>query len=285
MSSWPRSDRAGVAAVALAAACWGTWSAFLRPTGLPGTVTGPLMFAAMGLFALPFALRGPAVRWDRGTLALLVANALFDAINVVTFFEAMQRTTVAVAVLSHYLAPILVAVAAPRIEGTRVPGALGWAALATAGLTLVLEPWHTRGPVAIGALLGAASAACYAANVFIVRRLVPRLGAARTVSYHALLGAVLLLPLGAGELHLVTGPALARLGVGSLVLGALAGAVFVRGLDRIGSARAAVLTFAEPMVAVAVGWLVFDEPLGAIAGVGAALIVIAGIGTSRAHAR
>ena len=285
MSSWPRSDRAGVAAVAAAAASWGLWSAVLRPTGLPGNVTGPVMFLAMGLCALPFALRGPRARWDRGTLALLVANAIFDAINVVTFFEALQRTTVAVAVLTHYLAPILVAVGAPRIEGTRVPGALAWAALATAGLTLVLEPWHTQGPVAVGAALGAVSAVCYAGNVFIVRRLVPRLGAARTVSYHSLLGAALMAPFGLAELHLVTAPDLARLALGSLVLGAIAGAVFLRGLDRIGSARTAVLTFAEPVVAVAVGWLVFDEPLGAIAGVGALCILAAGIGTSRAHAR
>ncbi|MCE9577458.1 MAG: DMT family transporter [Deltaproteobacteria bacterium] len=284
MSSWPRSDRAGVAAVALAAASWGTWSAVLRPTGLPGNVTGPVMFLAMGLFTLPFALRGPRARWDRGTIALLVGNAIFDVINVVTFFEALQRTTVAVAVLTHYLAPILVAVGAPRIEGTRVPGALAWAALATAGLTLVLEPWHTQGPVAVGAALGAISAVCYAGNVFVVRRLVPRLGAARTVSYHSLLGAALIAPFGLAGLHQVTASDLARLAIGSLVLGAIAGAVFLRGLDRIGSARAAVLTFAEPVVAVAVGWLVFDEPLGAIAGVGAVLILAAGIGTSRAHA-
>jgi drug/metabolite transporter (DMT)-like permease len=285
MSSWPRSDRAGVAAVAVAAASWGLWSAVLRPTGLPGDVTGPILFAAMGVFALPFALRGPRVRWDRATVALLFGNAIFDAINVVTFFEALQRTTVAVAVLTHYLAPILVAIGAPRIEGTRVPGALGWAALATAGLALVLEPWHAHGPVALGAALGAASAVCYAGNVFVVRRLVARIGAARAISYHSLVGAALLAPLAAGELHRVTGPDLARLLVGALTLGTLAGVAFVRGLARIGAARAAVLTFAEPVVAVAVGWVMFDEPLGAITGVGAALIVAAGVGTTRAHAR
>src|SRR4249919_280767 len=109
----------GVVMVALAAASWGTWSLFLRPTGLPATTTSPIMFAVMGLFALPLSLRERTPQWDRTTYLLLAGNTLTDSLNVITFFAAMQKTTVAIAVLTHYLAPILIALAAPRIEGTR----------------------------------------------------------------------------------------------------------------------------------------------------------------------
>ena len=59
---------AGVALVAIAAASWGTWSLFLRPTHLPATVTTPIIFLVMGLVTLPVALRAPPVAWDRAAL-------------------------------------------------------------------------------------------------------------------------------------------------------------------------------------------------------------------------
>jgi drug/metabolite transporter (DMT)-like permease len=279
-----RPDRAGLLLVAVAASSWGTWSLFLRPTHLAGPIAGPLVFALMGLLLLPHALRAPAPRWDRTALALLGASAALDALNVVTFFEALERTTVAVATLTHYLAPILIALTAPRIEGERVPGAITWALVASAGLLLVLEPWRAQGPILAGAVLGAISAVCYAGNVFVARRLVPRIGPDRAVSYHALLGAALLAPYALPHEAEVGSAALLRIAIGSLVLGSIAGTMFLRGLARVGSSRAAVLTFAEPMVAVAVGWIAWGEALGPTAAVGAALVVTAGVGVSRAQA-
>jgi DME family drug/metabolite transporter len=58
--------------------------------------------------------------------------------------------------------------------------------------------------------------------------------------------------------------------------------VFTVGLLRIGSARAAVLAFMEPIVAVAVGVLVWGEPLRPLAMVGGALVLGAGIQVARA---
>ena len=49
--------------VALSAAAWGTWTLFLHPTGLPGLVTTPIVFAVMGLIA---ALVRSALREPRG---------------------------------------------------------------------------------------------------------------------------------------------------------------------------------------------------------------------------
>ena len=118
-----RAMHAGIAMVTVAAASWGTWSLFLRPTGLSALVTAPIMFAVMALVAFPLTLREPPARWDRTTLLLLAANTVTDAVNVITFFGALTYTTVAIAVLTHYLAPILIALAAPRIEGTAARGA------------------------------------------------------------------------------------------------------------------------------------------------------------------
>lgn len=236
----------------------------------------------VGLAALPAGLRGPPTRWDRTTLVLIALNAGFDALNVLAFFAALGHTTVAIAVLTHYLAPIVVALAAPRIDRVITRGAGLAAAVALAGLVIILEPWRAPAHGAItGALLGAGSAICYAGNSFTLLRIAPRIGAARALAYHALLAAVAMTPLAAGQLGQITPRALALLIAGSVVLGAGAGVAYTLGLTRIGTARAAVLTFIEPIVAVAVGAIVWDEPLHPIALLGGALVLGAGISVAR----
>lgn len=272
--------------VAITAASWGTWSLFLRPTGLPAMVTSPIVFAVMGLVALPLALRAAPTTWDRATIALLLANTVFDALNLVTFFGAMETTTVAIAVLTHYLAPILVALAAPRIDRVASPGAGPAALVALLGLVIVLEPWHAPAAGATtGAALGVTSAVCYAGNVFTVRRLATRIGAPRAMAYHSLIIAAVALPLvwvlGVRQMGAITGRDLLLLVAGASTIGAASGIVFAIGLTKIGSARAAVLTFAEPLVAVAVGALVWDEPLHPLAALGGAMVLAAGIYVAR----
>ena len=270
--------RAGILMVTAAAASWGTWSLFLRPTELPSHVTGPLIFAMMAVVGFPFTLREPPAQWDRRTVLLLFANAAADALNVLTFFAALEYTTVAIAVLTHYLAPILIALASPRIEGTHARGARPAAVIALTGLVIMLEPWRGATDGAwIGALLGAASAVAYATNVFVVRRLAERIGPARVMSYHSVIAAVAMLPFAVSGLATVSADDFVLLAVGSASIGALSGIVFIAGLARIGAARAAVLTYAEPLVAVAVGALVWNEPLRPLAALGGALVLGAGI--------
>ena len=270
--------RRGVLLVVAAACTWGTWSLFLRPSGLPETVTAPLLFAVMGVVTLPFALRAPRATWDRATLALLFANALCDAANVLTFFGALRYTTVEIAVVTHYVAPILVALGSKRIEGIVARGTRPAAVVALVGLVVLLEPWRAPEDGAIGgAVLGLASAVAYAGNVFVVRRLAARIGPVRVMSYHSLIAAAALAPLGACAYATVRASDALLVAGGSVVAGAAAGVAFVAGLQRIGSARAAVLAYAEPLVAVIVGALAWHEPLRPLAAVGGGLVLGAGV--------
>ena len=128
-----------------------------------------------------------------------------------------------------------------------------------------------------GAVLGTLSAFGYAANVFVIRRLTERIGPARTISWHSLIAGVLLLPF--VDRHALASAGAGRVALliaGSVVLGALAGWLFLRGLQVIGSTRAAMLAFMEPLVAVVVGWLAWKERLGWSVLAGGALILGAG---------
>ncbi|HEY1548876.1 MAG TPA: EamA family transporter [Kofleriaceae bacterium] len=268
--------RLGVLSVAIAAASWGTWSLFLYPAHLPPVVTAPIMMIVMGATAWLLSLREPSPTWDRVAVRALAANTICDTINVAAFFAALDTTTVAIAVISHYAAPIIVALIDPT-KGARLA-----ACVALAGLAIILEPWRAIDHQALlGAGLGLVSAFAYAGNVFAVRQAATKLGSARAVAYHSLIAGVLLSPLlviHAGELTI--GP-VARVAAGAASIGAISGVLFVAGLRRIGPARSAVLTFAEPLVAVLVGSLCWNQTLHPIAAVGGAMVLAAGVHVAR----
>lgn len=271
---------AGTVAVAGAAAMWGLWSLFFRPAALPAVTFGALMFLVVGVVALPPVVAGPRAVWTRRAVLLLLANGVLDGLNVLTYFAAMDETTVAIAVLTHYLAPVLVAVLAPVVERERVSGAIPGALVSLLGLTLVLAPW--RGSVDLtGAALGTASAVAYCGNVFVVRRLAPMIGAARTISYHSFVAAAFMAPFAIAAGVVPGGASLLWVASGATLLGAAAGVAYVRGLAIIGSSRAAMLTYAEPVVAVIAGAVAWNEPVGSLAIAGIALIVAAGAWVAR----
>ncbi len=279
--------RRGIGFVVAAAMTWGTWSVFVRPASVSVLVSAPIVFAIMGLAALPLAWRESKARWDRTTAWLLVGNTLFDALNVVTFFAAIQNTTLAIAVMTHYAAPVIIAIAAPRIDKVRVRGAIPAALVALIGLAIVLEPWRggltdgTRDAL-VGGALGLASAFCYAGNVFVVRRLAERIGNGRALAFHSILAAIVLAPFAWLDGDGLRGIAsLGWLAMGAVLCGTAAGYIYIIGLRETGSARAGVLAFAEPIVAVVVGALVWHEAIHPAAAIGGVLVLAAGIHVAR----
>ena len=282
-------ERSGILLVALAACAWGTWSIFLRYAGVEFTVATPLVFVRLGLFTGPIDLRGGSPsNWDRGSKRLLFANAVFAGGNVLTYFGAIANTSVALAIMTHYLAPVIIALVAPWFEGERVPGAKASAIIACVGLLLILEPWGQQlsgSNHVLGIVLGCASAVFFAGTVLTGRHLVPRIGAAPTMAYQALIAGVMLAPLAFPGILEVSASAWGLLALGALIPGAAAGVLFLKGLDVIGSSRAAILTYLEPLVGLIVGWVVFQEALGPLVLAGAALILGAGYLSSVARAR
>jgi drug/metabolite transporter, DME family len=266
----------GTIAVVAAASSWGLWSLSVRPAALPAMTFTVVLFVMMGLVTMPAVLLSPPATWSRRAVLLLVMNGVWDATNVITFFGAMQKTTVAIAVLTHYLAPVLVAVLAPYVDRERVKGAVPGALVACAGLALVLEPWRGR-PDVVGAALGTASAFAYAGNVFTVRRLAPLIGAPRVIAYHSFIAALLVAPFAIHAGVVPGAESLAWCVGGAILLGAIPGVVYVRGLEIIGPSRAAMLAYAEPLVAVIVGVAAWGEPVGWTALVGVVLIVGSGV--------
>lgn len=277
------SERTATLLVALSAGAWGTWSLFSRSSGVAPIWQSSFILLVIGLCTLPLALASTRQAPPRArTLWLLVLLlGLFDAGNYVFFFSAIERGPVGVAVLAHYLAPVIVAALAPALLGEalgrRTPGAL-LASLVGLGL-LLFGSGRSQAGALPAALLGGASAFFYAGNTLVSKRLLGPFTGAELLSYHCLLASLLL----AGAAPFVAGPApalgllLGKTLAGALLLGCGAGAVFYLGLARIPAQRAAVLTYFEPLVAALVGVLAWGERLDALSVLGAVLIVAGGV--------
>jgi DME family drug/metabolite transporter len=97
-----------------------------------------------------------------------------------------------------------------------------------------------------------------------------------------LIAAVLTAPLIAfAPLHEVSTHGVLLVTAGAITIGAISGIVYAVGLVRIGASRAAVLTFAEPIVAVIIGVLVWGDAIAPSAVVGGALVLGAGVWVTR----
>jgi drug/metabolite transporter (DMT)-like permease len=273
-----RRTTIGLGLVAIAAAGWGTWPLILKNAPMPAALQSAVLMGVLTLASLPVMLRDRVnVRPSLAQWSAVAWLGIGDALNVVLFFAAYQRTTVAIAVLTHYLTPIFVALAAPLVLREKARArTFGAVAVAFTGLVLLLEPWRAglgRDDL-LGAALGAGSAVFYASNVLVNKRLVKSFSGSEMMFFHGLIATPLLFALvPLHEYALVSRSALVTVIGGALGPGALCGLLFVWGLRRIAASHASVLTLLEPFVAVLLAAAVMGERVGLVSVAGGALIL------------
>jgi drug/metabolite transporter (DMT)-like permease len=270
--------------VAVGAALWGFWPLFLRQApGLTGVQTALLALLTMALPA-PFLVKRATLK-DRRALVALGVMGVADAINVALFFAAMTRGPVAIAVLTHYLAPLLVALAAPWVTGEpRSARALLGAPLTSLGLALLI--WKPGADFSgWTAVLGGASALFFAITVFCAREAARAWSPLGVTCVHSAISvATLLVLFGRGALPPVSTASLWIVAGG--VLCALSGNIlFNTGLRRIPAATTGALTYMEPLMATLVSWVFFHEALALWGVLGGALVLAVGVWVATEHRR
>lgn len=264
-----------MALIAVAATLWGTWPLSTRAGGPTGVSLGFLALTFMALPA-PFVFRRAAFV-DRGAVIALVLVGVADAANVLLSFLALERGPIVVAVLSHYLAPTLVALCAPfllREQGSR--RALIASPVVLLGLGLVLSKGDTSTNSLTTALLGGGSALFYAV-VIGSRRAARSFSPGAVMSLHSVISAgALLLCFGREVIPTELNGQLAIVLFGCLVNGLVAGLLFNLSLERIEAQLVSLFTYLEPLNAAILGVLVLQEPFGFTSAAGLVLVLIAG---------
>jgi drug/metabolite transporter (DMT)-like permease len=246
---------------------------------MPAELQSAIVMLVITMASFPVMLRDRVAVRARARDWLGMAWIGFaDAANVGLFFAAYQRTTVAIAVLTHYLTPIFVALAAPLVLGEKLRlRTMGAVAVSSLGLVLLLEPWRTDLSTAdvVGAALGAGSAVFYASNVIMNKRLANVFSGSELMFFHGLVGIPLLwIFVPRAAIFGTPVSSLVVITVAGLAIGTLAGLMFVWGLRRIDASHASILTLLEPFVAVVMATLFLGERLGIVPVLGGTLILV-----------
>jgi len=285
---------AGLALVAASVSCFGSGGAAAKATLAAGL--GPLhvvqaraAVSAVVLVLVVALLRPRALRFRRDEVPLLLAYGLLAFCLVQTLYVlALSRLPVAVALLLEYLAPVLVALWVRTVRRTSLPRTtwLG-AALAIAGLTLVVQVWRGFRLDALGVFAGLCSAGALASYFLLSERGLRDREPLGLVAAGAVVGVVPLALLGSwrfpvealGTTVPVGGtvvPAwvpLLWLAIVSTAMAYLAGVAALRYLP---SPVVSVLSTAEVLVAAAVAWAVLGESL-TIAQLAGGAVLLAGV--------
>lgn len=212
-------------------------------------------------------------------LPLLLLNGGILGAGWILLFEAYRYTTVSVATLAYYFAPVLIAVGCALWFGEKMNGRqIVCFVLATAGLVLMVDLRNLSGGGQSfkGALLALLSAVCYAAVVLMNKKIRTVDGMDRTLVQLAAAAAVLL------PYVLLTSGVHAFSMSGSgwiylLILGVFyTGVCYVIYFSTIGHLRGqevALLSYADPLTAVLCSLLILGEGITAVQAVGGAMII------------
>jgi drug/metabolite transporter (DMT)-like permease len=269
-----RTNLAAVLALALLAVSWGAIPLIVR-SGVPPTQLVAMRVTLGGVVLLVAAALTGRLRWPETDRWRVVILGVMLGAHWLTFFLAIQRTTVAVALAVVYLGPVLAVVLSGPIlgerGGRRVFVGLG---LAVTGTLLVVRPGS--GATTTGFVIALVSAALLAALMLIGAPAARSLGGLTVATWELVVAAVLLAPFSVEAVR-----ESAEYWPQFLLLGALftgvAGVVYWSAMRRLPVAVVGVIMYLEPASAVVWATLFLDETPDALAWVGVAFVVAGGV--------
>ena len=215
----------------------------------------------------------------RKELPLLLISGMAMGINWILLFEAYRYTTVSVATLSYYFAPVIVTVACPILFKEKM-GVKQWLCfgMSTLGIVLItgvgdLSAGNTH---LIGILFGFGAAALYAAVVLLNKFIKGVAGIQRT--FLQFVAAILiLLPYvlltGGIHLHSLSGSGWVNLLIIGIIHTGITYCLYFSALRDIPGQEAAILSYIDPLVAVTISVFVLGEQLTLLQLLGGILIL------------
>jgi len=200
-------------------------------------------------------------------LFLLLFSGIAMGFNWILLFEAYKYTTVAIATLSYYFAPVIVTLVCPLLFHEKLTRKQIFCfVMSTLGLSLVTGIMNlgSGGNDAIGIAFGLGAAVLYATVILLNKFIKGVTGIHRTLLQFLAAVAVLipyvLLTSGVnlGNLDLTGWGCLLIVG---LVHTGITYCLYFNSLKELSGQEAAILSYIDPLMAVVIGVLILQEPL------------------------
>ena len=260
----------GVASVQFGAAFAKT---LFDEVGAGGTVFLRVLFAAIVLAAL---FRPGLAGRSRADWRLVVSFGLVLVAMNLSFYEALERIPLGIAVTIEFVGPLGVAVA-----GSRRALDLVWVVLAAAGI-LLLSDFGTADLDTLGVALALLAGCFWAAYILLAARVGRAYEGGQGLALAMGAGALMLAPVGVanGGAELLT-PAVLAIGFAVAILSsAIPYTLEMEALRRMPVGVFGVLMSLEPAMAALAGFIVLDEGLAARELVAIVLVVTASAGAA-----
>lgn len=223
---------------------------------------------------------------SRSQYLLMGAGGLLFAFHWLTYFYAMQVSSVAVGVIALFTFPVITALMEPLMDLKRPDKhSLAMSAVVLAGVGLIGLEGNIAGNVVLGLTLGVLSAIAYSARNILQRRKLMGVSGPVTMFYQCVITALVFLPF--------LGPTVAELSFNTWLLILLLSSVFTalphsliaHGLRSINATSASFILALQVFYATLLAALVLSEVPGPATIAGGLLIVLSSIYVTRQSRR
>ena len=223
-------------------------------------------------------LSGGPTRFSRRDRIVSLALGLVLGAQGYTLYEAIGLLPVALAVLTLYLYPLLIALSVHFMGRERVSPVLALSSVgAFLGLALALDVGGD-GIDALGIVLSVTSAVTFTIIAVTIQPMIARVGDSRPINLHmhcSALAAFVVIDLALGEFALPSGTAGWTAFAAVPVLYAIATTSLFMAIGFMGSMRASLVMNLEPVASILFGFLLLGQILTPIQLDGAAIVIIA----------
>ena len=226
------------------------------------------ILAALLILAV-FAVTGQRIRFKaiRKELPLLLLSGIAMGFNWILLFEAYKYTTVAVATLSYYFAPVIVTVVCPFLFREKLSAKqILCFVFSTLGLALVIGITDLgKGSSDLTGILFGLGAAVLYATVVLINKFIKGVAGVQRTFLQFLAAIVVLIPYVACTNGMTLGGMNGKGWICLLVVGllhtGLAYVLYFTALKDIPGQEAAILSYVDPLVAVVISVTLLGEPM------------------------
>ena len=232
------------------------------------------------LIAAYLAVTGQKIPFARikKEVPLLLASGVAMGINWILLFEAYRYTTVSVATLAYYFAPVIVTVVCPILFHEKLTGKQVLCfVMSTLGLVLITGIGNLGGGSdGIGILFGLGAAVFYA-TVILLNKFIKNVDGIHRTFLQFLAAIVTLTPYvlltGGVTLGSLNGTGWVNLLIVGLVHTGVTYCLYFSAIKSLPGQKAAILSYIDPLVAVLISVTILGEPMTPQQAAGGVLIL------------
>lgn len=217
-------------------------------------------------FAFPFVLlwlvwkRTPLRLHSRKDFFLLIGLSALLTLHWVTYFKAIQLSTVAIAIVTVYTGPIITTFLEPLIRKTRLEKIdIFTALIGFAGIVIMIEDFTLQSAVTQGITLALLSALLMSVRTIYSRCFVARYSGPLIMFYQLFFGAMMIAPFVPLFSFTITEDNMLNLLMLALFATAIAHTLVLSSLTHISARSSGVLMMIQPLYAVSLAVIILGE--------------------------